>query len=97
MPWWRRPWFELKILAVWVHILWERLGAARRVSRNEDHNDKNFTLTGSRHLGLEVGFAALVEVCLGEYARRLAPYDPRLLRPRLVPRVARLVRRLMGR
>ena len=46
-------------LAAWMHILWERPGAARRLSRNEDHNDKNFTLTGSRHLGLEVGFPAL--------------------------------------
>jgi len=84
-------------LAAWMHILWERPGAARRLSRNEDHNDKNFTLTGSRHLGLEVGFPALAGVCLGEYARRLAPYDPRLLRPRLVPRVAGLVRRLVSR
>ena len=27
----------------------------------------------------------LAQTCLGENARRLAPYDARLLRPRLVP------------
>ena len=29
MPWWRRPWFELRVAAVWVFLGWERIGIAR--------------------------------------------------------------------
>jgi hypothetical protein len=38
-----------------------------------------------------------LELCLAESDRRLAPYDPRLLRPRLVPGMARAALRLMPR
>ena len=91
MPWWRRPWFELKVLAVWVHIIRERLGAARRVGSQESNGDKNFAMTGSRHLGIDLDFRRVVAICLEENDRRLAPYDRRLIRPRFVPAVARLV------
>jgi hypothetical protein len=95
MPWWRRGWFELKVLAVWAQIVWERMGAARRVQRREDANDKNFTMTGAKHLGIELNFRQLIETCLGEYQRRLAPYDVRLLRPAVVPRLARAALQLL--
>src|SRR4029077_18444430 len=29
MPLWRRPWFELKVLAIWLVLIWERIGIAR--------------------------------------------------------------------
>src|SRR5437879_7890579 len=29
MPLWRRPFFELKVLAVWLFLIWERIGIAR--------------------------------------------------------------------
>src|SRR5271168_4889248 len=29
MPIWRRPWFELKVLGVWVFLIYERLGIAK--------------------------------------------------------------------
>jgi len=29
MPFWRRPFFELKVLAVWLFLIWERIGIAR--------------------------------------------------------------------
>jgi hypothetical protein len=94
IPWWRRPWFELKVLGVWLVLLLERLGLARDVgSGNQDHN---FTATGARSVGTgEGGVAQLLELCLAEQQRRMSAYDRRLLRPRAVAACARLARRLM--
>lgn len=93
MPWWRRPAFALKIAAVWVFLIWERIGIARDVGGNAQ--DNNFTVTGSQSLGVDVDAAALMDICLAENDRRLGGYDPRLLRPTLVPRLVRLVRRFL--
>jgi hypothetical protein len=94
MPWWRRPWFELKVVAVWLVLLLERLGLARDVgSGTQDHN---FTATGARSVGTnDGGVRGLLEVCLAEQERRMGAYDRRLLRPRAVAAGARLARRLM--
>jgi len=60
--------------------------------------DNNFTLTGSKAVGaVDLSIGALLDVCLAENDRRLSGYDPRLLRPRVVPCMARLVRRIMPR
>ncbi len=95
MPWWRRPWFELKIVGVWGSIIGERLCAARRVGSAESPGDKNFAMTGSQHLGIDLDFKQVIAICLRENERRLAPYDTRLIRPRLVPALARLALKLM--
>jgi hypothetical protein len=42
----------------------------------------------------EVTLQNLARICLGENQRRLDRYDARLLRPRLVPRLVRLVLRV---
>jgi hypothetical protein len=52
-------------------------------------------MTGSRAVGAEVTPAVLMDLCLAENERRLAGYDPRLLRPDFVPRMVRLARRFM--
>jgi hypothetical protein len=93
MPLWRRPWFELKVLAVWVFLVWERIGIARDVSGTPQ--DNNFTITGAQSLGDGIDVAELIEICLAENDRRMSSYDSRLLRPTFVPALARLVRRLM--
>jgi hypothetical protein len=95
MPWWRRPWFELKVMAVWLFLIGERIGLAGQMENSEKAQDNNFTLTGSRELGVEITFKGLAEVCLKENDRRLAPYDPRLIRPRFVPAAIRLASRFM--
>ena len=95
MPWWRRPLFRLKVLAVWAFLIWERLGIAR--GRGSAPKDNNFTVTGSQSVGVDITPAELLEVCLAENDRRLAGYDPRLLRPVVVPRLVRLALRFMGR
>jgi hypothetical protein len=97
IAWWRRPWFWCKVALVWVFLIGERIGLARGAagSRDTAPQDNNFTLTGSRAVSdLDLSPGALLDLCLAENERRMGLYDPRLLRPRLVPRLARLVRRL---
>jgi hypothetical protein len=95
MPLWRRPWFELKVLAVWAFLIYERMGIASDVTNGQQ--DNNFTMNGAQQLGADIDVGQLIDVCLRENDRRLAPYDPRLKRPRFVPFMARLARRLMGK
>jgi hypothetical protein len=95
MPWWRRPWFELKVLGIWTVLVWERL----RIARNVDHGvqDNNFTVTGAKSVSADVDAGELIELCLTENRRRMALYDQRLLRPAAVPALARLASRLLHR
>jgi hypothetical protein len=93
MPLWRRPYFELKVLAVWLFLIWERIGIARDVGGGVQ--DNNFTVTGAKQLGDEINLKQLVDLCLTENSRRMSRYDPRLLRPRAVPALAGLVRRFL--
>lgn len=91
LPWWRRPWFYGKVAAVWAFLVWERIKTARDVGGKAE--DNNFTVTGSQSIGVDVDVASLMDVCLAENDRRLRGYDPRLIQPRLVPRLVRLARR----
>lgn len=95
MPWWRRPWFELKVLGVWAFLIWERVGLAGKMEQDEKAQDYNFTLNGSKELGVEITFPDLARLCLEENERRLAPYDPRLRRPVFVPNMVRLALKFM--
>jgi hypothetical protein len=92
MPLWRRPFFELKVLAVWLFLVWERIGIARNMGGAKDNN---FTVNGAKSVGDDINLAGLIDLCLAENQRRMSPYDRRLLRPFAVPTVARWVRRLM--
>jgi hypothetical protein len=104
LPFWRRPMFWGKILAVWAFLVWERIGLARGFDGAGDGEaemvpqDNNFTLTGSKAVGaVDLSVAALIDVCLAENDRRLSGYDPRLLRPLVVPRLVHFARRFMPR
>ena len=97
MPAWRRPWFEAKVMAVWLFLIAERIGLAGDMEKSEKAQDNNFTLNGSKELGVEISFAGLAQVCLKENDRRLAPYDPRLIRPVFVPAMIRLICRFLPR
>src|SRR6476619_5870350 len=54
LPLWRRPLFSGRVLAVWVFLVWERIGIARGVGNaggvgpGAVPQDNNFTLTGSK-------------------------------------------------
>jgi hypothetical protein len=104
LPFWQRPVFCAKIFSVWLFLLWERIGIARGFANSENGGeqaapqDNNFTLTGSKAVAdIDLSVSALLDICLAENDRRLSGYDPRLLRPRLVPGLARLARHLMPR
>jgi hypothetical protein len=99
---WRRVAFEAKILSAWVFLIWERIGVARSLGGTAEKEiaqpqDNNFVFTGSKAVGNgNIPAAAVIDVCLGEQERRFAGYDPRLLRPTLMPRLMRLARRFIG-
>lgn len=103
LRWPRRPLFAVKVLAVWILLVWERIGVARGVGKAGDGpraaaQDNNFTFTGTKAVGaVDLSVAALIDVCLEENERRLSGYDVRLLRPNFVPRLLRFVRRFMRR
>jgi hypothetical protein len=93
MPWWRRPWFELKVMGVWLFLIWERIGIAQGMENSDKAQDNNFTLNGSKELGVEITFPELARICLEENDRRLSAYDARLIRPKFVPRMIRVALR----
>jgi hypothetical protein len=97
LAWWRRPWFILKSCAAWAFLIWERIGIARGFDDKGEMQDANFAMTGAEQIGVAIGPAALLELCLVENDRRMAGYDGRLLRPRLVPTLSRLALRLIKR
>ena len=88
LPWWRKPIFVAKVVGVWLFLISERVQTARDLGGN------NFTMTGSEAMGIDLSLVRLLDLCLAENERRLARYDQRLLRPTVMPRLARLVRRL---
>lgn len=95
LPWWRKPWYALKVAAVWAFLIWERIGIAKGLDAEGVAQDANFTVNGSGAIGVELKPAEMIDLCLAENARRMAGYDARLLRPNTVPRLARLVRRFL--
>jgi len=52
-------------------------------------------MTSARDFGSDLTLHDLLGRCLAENDRRMAPYDPRLSRPRLVPSLARLFHRIL--
>jgi hypothetical protein len=98
LPWWRRPLFELRVAAVWVFLLWERIGLARGMDAegNETRQDNNFTVNGAKAVSAdEIRLRDLMTTCLSENDRRFAGYDPRLLRPTTMPGLVRFALRFM--
>jgi hypothetical protein len=98
MPIWRRPWFEMRVWAVWVFLGWERIGLAKQVDGDgkTQVQDNNFTVTGSKAVAAkEYSMAEIMDMCLAENDRRFRGYDERLLRPTTMPFLVRLARRFM--
>ena len=61
-----------------------------------DEAQDGFTLKSHSMFG-DFSLRSFLETCLQENERRLAPYDPRLLRPKLVPSVVRQVVKVLPR
>jgi hypothetical protein len=87
LPWHRKAWFLVRrALGMSLQAL-GRMRTALQL-RGADAGD-DFTMRVPDSLG-EVTLAGLAGICLAENRRRLAGYDPRLLRPRFVPRLVAL-------
>ncbi len=89
LPYAGRPQYVFKRgLAMWLQVI-SRVKTALRVKGETDKQD-NFTMNAHAQFG-DITPREFLELCLRENERRLAPYDPRLLRPQLVPSIARTV------
>lgn len=95
LPIWKRLSFRLTEIAVWIFLVYERIGIARGIDSGGDMQDANFALQGSSAIGVDLSPAQLIDLCLAENDRRMAGYDQRLLRPKLAPRLARFARRFI--
>jgi hypothetical protein len=91
LPYAGRPGYVFKRgLAIWLQMV-SRFKTALRVKTSvDDRPQDNFTMNAHTQFG-DVTPRQFIELCLRENERRLAPYDPRLLRPAFVPKVAKAV------
>src|SRR3954470_14113636 len=67
IPAWRRPWFELRVAAVWAFLVWERIKLAEGIDggTGAPAQDNNFTFSGAQAVG-DGGSdtAVLMDLCL---------------------------------
>lgn len=83
--------FQAKSLAALGCQAWARLKIAGRVDSN------NFTANSGETMGLDISPRSFFALCASENERRLAPFDSRLLRPRMMPRLVRFASHFMPR
>ncbi len=95
LPWYRRPWFFCKVASVWAALIRDRIALARGIDADGHAQDMNFPANVGDSVGGGVSARALIDLCLVENDRRMAGYDARLLRPKTVPAIARLIRRFL--
>jgi hypothetical protein len=95
LVWWKRPMFRLRCVWAILCQVASRVRTAREMSGAGPSDSDNFTLSAHRDLGGSITLRQLIGICLTENERRMALYDARLARPRLVPAVARCARRLL--
>jgi hypothetical protein len=91
-PVWRRPAFRSRCLYALARKAVSRLQLAKGANANSD-----MTRRGHESIGISLSPRKFMELCLSENDRRMARYDPRLLRPEALPRMIRLARPLLGR
>ncbi|MBW4051077.1 MAG: ferritin-like domain-containing protein [Proteobacteria bacterium] len=98
LPGWRRPAFRLRCAWIILKQVASRVKTARSMGQPQPAgagSSENFTLTAHQDLGAQVTLHRLLELCLIENERRMAEYDARLGRPRLVPGIARVLFRFV--
>ncbi len=88
---------RLRVTAIWAVLIWERLAIAKGIDANGVARDSNFLPANSSVIGKGLETPELIELCLAQNERRMSGYDARLLRPRLVPALARFALRSIKR
>jgi hypothetical protein len=94
LPWWKRPAFRLRCARLILDQVVSRVKTAHSMG-GSGHSGDSFTLRAHQEMGESVTLQSLLNLCLRESERRMAHYDARLLRPRLVPAVAKFIHRLL--
>jgi hypothetical protein len=98
----RRVAFDLKVMAVWVVIAWDRMRVGAGLKDKGQSRapaiarDNNFTVTSAASFGPELDILEFMKLCLAENDRRLGAYDGRLVRPMVVPRLVRAFAAILG-
>jgi hypothetical protein len=106
LPWWRRPAFSARCAWIILKQVWSRVKTARTLGGSAEpkkpaalpmggDDGENFTLSAHQDLGEDVTLHKLLGLCLRENEARLGRYDARLLRPWLVPSLARFMYRVL--
>jgi len=85
----RQPRFLAERAAALAVQIWKRIGTGKEMDGD------NFTRKGGSAIGVDIGPRGFLELCLAENERRLSRYDPRLLRPRIMPAAAHVAMRLL--
>jgi len=91
--WPARIWFRMKCLAALVRAGIGRMSLAGAADGGKSSD--NFVAAGGETLteGLTIG--KLLRTCLAEDTRRMEHFDPRLLRPRIMPFLTEIILRFM--
>jgi len=90
----RKPLFEVRRWWTVAAQLWEHARHAMQVGGGDAPTQEGFTVNARSAFG-DLSAREFLELCSSENERRLAPYDPRLLRPALVPGSVRLALRFL--
>jgi len=88
--WYRRPAHTARCGLAMAIQVWKRIRTAIAAARGGREDDDDFMIGVQDSLDLNVSPRHVIETCLRENDARLQPYDPRLLRPSFVPRLARM-------
>jgi hypothetical protein len=91
-----RPAFDLRRAWNIAAQAFDRVRGALRMGSGPKSSQDGFTLKSHSSFG-DFSLRSFLETCLSENERRFAPYDRRLLRPRLVPSAVRAIVRLLPR
>jgi hypothetical protein len=83
LPLVQKPWFLFRRIG---GVALQALGRVKTALqlRDTDAGD-DFTMQVPDEIGADVTLVGLAQTCIRENSRRLAPYDSRLLRPKIVP------------
>lgn len=90
LVWWQRPAQLGRRASALTVQAWSRVQTARGMEEGD-----NFTMTGHGAINIDISPRSFLEICLRENERRLDIYDRRLLRPRIVPTIAKAISRVL--
>lgn len=79
-----RIYFRLRCFAALIVNAFGRLSVAGNAGASD-----NFVASGGNNLAADFNVREFLELCLSENDRRMAPYDARLKRPMMIPRLVR--------